>query len=671
MALNLQLLEAILKQTLTFKVISPFLSDIIVNENKFKETQKFDSAVIDFLSRHHYTGCTLGIAKGDGTVIYSQGYGATEEGVPLKSNSVLPASSISKLITAIAVMKLVEEGQLTPFDFVFGDGGVLEDLKPFPSFEIADERLFNIRIIHLLQHTSGIQSRMAEMNDIQLLRGHMVLNITREMGLTGQLYLRDVIRYSAGQPLLFSPGSRYSHSNLGYSILGEIIAKKSGLSYSEFVRQQILEPLGMWRTELVSDVESDPYKYKKERVDISGSLNLQPSLGWRTTVYDLLRLMNGLEKGVVLTSESRKEMMAPPLSPVSEHQSQWYGMGVHVGTDGSWWQTGDPLTNEVLIFQSGSNNRRHSSQGLRWVVLLPGNQHRNLKSDFAQLFGSHTDWPTEFPEDQDCEDISFHSQCGGRALINTEVSIEKFKAFSNVLLQRLFRPKWISVYNKTGAYYVSSLWQKMRTQAAVYQLEADKSGNDLQKRIDELRSKNLFLNFLEPYYQGHQLKFIAVFSSDGTGYQRYSLGTTDSIFNKSKQLYADDLSLTPTEKAVFMDGERRIVSFMFDRVNVTSWRIYDAVPVEDVKSLVMEMARHGKTLAYIHSYNYHGSVYFSTIFSDGSSHGMHLEVEVDQSVLQNGMYNMKGRGFTPKIMCSYILDNAVKFLILWTKDYCV
>ncbi|XP_071820743.1 uncharacterized protein [Apostichopus japonicus] len=604
--------------------------------------------------------------------MYGQGYGVTEEGVLLKSKSVLPASSISKLITAIGVMKLVEDGQLTLYDFVFGRGGILSDLEPFPSLETADQRLFDIRVIHLLQHTSGLQSHMSELNDIHLLRGHKVINISREMGLTSGLSLPDVIRYSAGQRLVFPPGSRFSHSNLGYSILGEVIARKSRSTYSQFIYQRVLEPLGMWQTTLMPDYEFPLNKYNSQRVDVSKSPFLQASLGWHTTVYDLLRLIDGLQGDLLVSSASRQTMMSPPPSPVSEHQDQWYGMGLHVGNDGSWWQTGDPHTNEVLIFQPGPRKGHKTDRKLRWAVLCTGNQHRNLKNDFSKMFASQQHWPNKFPAARDCEDVSFVDKCGRRVLINSRVPTEKFKSFSNALLRQSYRPKWISVYNNNGTTHVSSIWQEGSSATQLYLLETEISGNDLRKKIDELQMKKFALSSLEPYYKGRQIKYIAVFSKGGTGYQRYALETTEDIFERSKQFYTDDLSLIPTGKAVLMDGNRKIVSFVFDKVNVTSWRIYDKVPLEDMKSLVLEMARHGRTLSYTHSYSYHDDIYFSTIFSGGETHRMHLELGVDRSMLQDGTYNMKDRGFSPQVISSYTVEEGfVKFMILWTKDNCV
>ncbi|KAJ8042106.1 Acyltransferase mlcH [Holothuria leucospilota] len=643
--------------------------DIVANEKPSHVTEGLDRNLIEFLTSHHYTGCSVGVAKEDGTVIYTQGYGRTDKGALLKPSSELPVSSISKLITAVGLMKLVEDGSLTLSDFVFGKGGILSSLEPFPSHKAADQRLFDVRIYHLLQHTSGIQSSVSELNEVKLRRGHKVLNISQEMGLTRSMTLQDAIRYSAGQPLLSIPGTRFAYSNLGYAILGKIIEMKSGVPYSQFIKQKVLDPLGMWKTRL-QPLNQSTFQRDKGIVDISNSPLLKASLGWHSTVHDILRFMNGLHLGRILEPSSFQTLLNSPPPPVSEHQQNWYGMGVLASNDGSWWQNGDPHTNEVIMYHTGAKKRQETPDKLNWVVLLTGNQHRNLKNDFLRIFGAKQKWPSTSMSVKDCEEVNFTSKCNHIALLNTQVPVDHFKAFSNALLQENYHPTWIDVYHHDGNPEVSSIWHKALGSSKVYHLETEISGPSLRAKMEEFVAQKMFLNLVVPYLTGKQQKYIALFSNESTGYEHFGLETTEDIYEKSVELYSEQLNLTPTTKSVTFQSERKVVSFMFDKTNASSWRTYDAVPLQEMKSLTLEMARYGRTLTYASSYRHLGQIFFSTIFADTGSKGIHIELEVDQSSLKADVERMKGRHFIPTVLASYEKEGNKKFLILWTREHC-
>jgi CubicO group peptidase (beta-lactamase class C family) len=162
-----------------------------------------------------FSGTVL-VARGD-TVLLSKGYGMANEefAVPCTPQTVFPIGSNTKQLTAAAIMKLQEQGQLNVTDPV--------------SLYIPDApRWKDIRIYHLLNHTSGIPSD-----------GAFPLTDPADLALPG------IMKRTAALPLTFAPGSGSTYSNNGYICLSAIIEQASGMSYDEYLKTNIFQPLGM------------------------------------------------------------------------------------------------------------------------------------------------------------------------------------------------------------------------------------------------------------------------------------------------------------------------------------------------------------------------------------------------------------------------------------------
>lgn len=159
---------------------------------------------------------TVHVARGD-TVLLSKGYGMAnyEFAVPNTPQTVFPIGSNTKQFTAAAIMKLQEQGRLNVTD------PVMWYLPNATGWK-------DIRIYHLLNHTSGIQSDGA----------FLITDPT-------ELTLPDAMDLISAKPLTFEPGSSYTYSNNGYIVLSYIIEKASGMSYDEYLKANIFRPLGM------------------------------------------------------------------------------------------------------------------------------------------------------------------------------------------------------------------------------------------------------------------------------------------------------------------------------------------------------------------------------------------------------------------------------------------
>jgi CubicO group peptidase (beta-lactamase class C family) len=159
---------------------------------------------------------TVHVARND-TVLLSKGYGMAnfEFSVPNTPQTVFPIGSNTKQFTAAAVMKLEEQGQLNITDPIIWYIPNATGWK-------------DIRIYHLLNHTSGIPSDGA-------------ILITDP----DDLPLQRAVDLISAMPLTFVPGSSYTYSNNGYIVLSYIIEKASGMSYNDYLERTLFLPLGM------------------------------------------------------------------------------------------------------------------------------------------------------------------------------------------------------------------------------------------------------------------------------------------------------------------------------------------------------------------------------------------------------------------------------------------
>jgi CubicO group peptidase (beta-lactamase class C family) len=136
-------------------------------------------------------------------------------------DSIFLLASISKPIVATAIMRLVEQGRLTLADPV---------VKYIPEFETFGKGA--VTIWHLLTHTSGLDES----------------GWWREILFDRRASAGDLLQIAYKSALRYAPGTRYEYNTLTFALLGELIARLSGLTYSEYLHQEIFEPLGMHDT---------------------------------------------------------------------------------------------------------------------------------------------------------------------------------------------------------------------------------------------------------------------------------------------------------------------------------------------------------------------------------------------------------------------------------------
>ena len=191
-------------------------------------TVELDTALGEVVARHRLPGLAVGLVR-DGEVVYARGFGEAVRSSerPVTTSSIFHMASVSKLFTATAVQQLVEAGKLDL-------DATLTTYLPY--FRLSDERSGTITLRQVLTHTSGIPD----------VRDYEWEHPQHDAG-AAERYVRSL----GGETLLFAPGSKSRYSNLGFDILGDVIAKASGVSFDDYVKARILAPLGMSSTSFI------------------------------------------------------------------------------------------------------------------------------------------------------------------------------------------------------------------------------------------------------------------------------------------------------------------------------------------------------------------------------------------------------------------------------------
>ncbi len=377
----------------------------------------------DFMAERKVPGGALAVVK-DRRLVYARGYGWAnrEERVAVQPTSLFRIASISKPFTAVAILKLVEQGKLKLADRAFAivklPPILLNGAKP-------DARLQQITIDQLLHHTGG-WDRDASFDP--MFRSKIIANAA---GVAGPADATSIIRYMLGQRLDFDPGKRYAYSNFGYCVLGRVIEKLTGKTFEAFVKETVLAPAGIRRMRVGASLRSGPdevryYTPKDAQADsvFPGTKSKVPwpyggfyveamdsHGGWTASAVDLARFAAALDdpqRSPLLKEETIQSMYAPPPPPVSRTpdgklKPSYYGCGWLVRPVGSagkanYWHNGSlPGTFTLLV-------RR--SDGLSWAALF--NQRSDGSRDVDQGIDSALhraaaevkEWPAEdlFPK---------------------------------------------------------------------------------------------------------------------------------------------------------------------------------------------------------------------------------------------------------------------------------
>lgn len=263
-----------------------------------------DSIVAKKMNTYNIPGLSIGIVESD-SIIYSKGYGIKNintKGV-VSRNTNFHTASISKLFTAQAILILVQENKISL------DNKLIEII---PELKYKDERVQNITIKSLLNHTSGLTD---------------VSNYHWKNNNQSENSLRDYI-LGLNLKLLSDPHTEYNYSNLGYNILGYVIEKLSETNFDEFVREHILIPSHMSNSDfryfkIADSIKTSPHSKRiiskkiYERKTYPYTREQAPSSTLNSSSNDLSKWMISFLKPAdsLNLKNSFKQMLEPSFSP--------------------------------------------------------------------------------------------------------------------------------------------------------------------------------------------------------------------------------------------------------------------------------------------------------------------------------------------------------------------
>lgn len=370
--------------------------------SSFNGTERMEKSISDFLKRYKIKGASVAVTK-DGRLVYAKGFGFAneEEGEKVDPDHVFRLASISKLITAISVMQLAEEGKLSLDDRVFGPDGILNDSV---YLQYRDPRVEDITVRHLLVHKAGWSRYYGD----PMFMTHVV---ARRMRVELPVQAEDVIGYAFTRKLNYRPGTRYSYSNLGYAILGEIIEELTGIGYEDYVRLSLLQPLGIRDMQIGQGYYEQRAPREVRYYETSGSQEvlafdskdkyvsrvyggndislLGAAGGWIGSPADMLRL------GVAVDgfNSSPDILMPESIEQMTRSHGNKYNMIGWKGGDGrgTWWRTGTLTGTSALMVRQ--NN------GVNWIIVMntttwkKSRIHSETSRTMFRAISSVREWP--------------------------------------------------------------------------------------------------------------------------------------------------------------------------------------------------------------------------------------------------------------------------------------
>ena len=203
--------------------------------NSQSELPKMDAVVDSFMRFWALKGVSIAVTRHD-SLLYARGYGKADPTTPMTPGTIMRLASVSKLLTAIGVMRLQEEGKLYLDTPVFGPYGILNEYDG----SIRDDNYYLMTVEHLLRHQGGFHYRGA---DVMFTGYHP----------DPEEFVRQELR----RPLAFTPGTWQQYSNFGYFLLSLVIEKASGMPYDEFMQKEVFGPAGCRHFSLGGDYLKD------------------------------------------------------------------------------------------------------------------------------------------------------------------------------------------------------------------------------------------------------------------------------------------------------------------------------------------------------------------------------------------------------------------------------
>ena len=258
-------------------------------------------------------GVSVAISRG-GDLLVAKGYGYAdiENDVPATNETVYRIGSITKQFTAASIMQLIESGDVSLDD---------ELTRFLPDYPMQGHV---VTVEHLLNHTSGIKSYTGLGWEW---RKTIPLDFSRD----------ELVSMFQDEPFDFAPGERFLYNNSGYYLLGLIIEKAGGQTYTEYLEQHVFPKADLEATYYCDNQPIIPRRAEGYKV-VGGEVVNDDLIGMRqpyaagalcSTVIDLVKWTRALSRGAVVSTDSYAQMTSP--RTLNDGSELDYGFGLGVG----------------------------------------------------------------------------------------------------------------------------------------------------------------------------------------------------------------------------------------------------------------------------------------------------------------------------------------------------
>lgn len=401
--------------------------------------EEFERAVVAAIQKDHIPGAAIAFVK-DGRLVYARGFGwANEEAKQaIEPTSVFRLASISKSLTGIGILKLIQEKQLCMEQKVFarpnspstsaGSAPCSQPILHLDPIKCAgctvDERIYDITVQDLMQMSGGWIDKQQPVDACGVMtrgsgdwsspeRAQRVLQM-RSVPTRAQ-----VIQFGISHRLNFTPGTCYSYSNFNFNILGQVLEQITGQPYQDWMLANVTQPMGAIHAHvlLYNKLLPNEVHYYKVLPDGRNQTccldtlrpEIGPAGGWTASIIDLMHVQASLRNGIPdpnpLQPQTMTLMVSRPANPKFADKFAYWTDGwdtvwcppESVGPNGctmqnaSWEKGGDFGIGTITTYSSRSN-------GVDYVLLFNSHTATNMpdinRKIIEPMVRTRTDWPT-------------------------------------------------------------------------------------------------------------------------------------------------------------------------------------------------------------------------------------------------------------------------------------